>query len=187
MLALAPDSGLEGIELPPGYRAGATAVVCNRRGEVLLCRRRTPAAASQRWQFPQGGINPDETPRQALLRELGEETGLAADEVEIAAWLDRWLNYDLPPELRASSPRNLKGQYQAWFLLFAADRVKVDLARASDREFDAFKWAPPAAAIEQIIAFKRASYEQALGHFAAAAMGAFESWRQLPAGGCSAF
>ena len=179
MVALDPDSPPPE-SLPPGYRAGATAVVCNRRGEVLLCRRSSPAESDRRWQFPQGGINSGETPLQALRRELAEETGLAGDEVEVTAWLDRWLSYDLPPEMRAGS-RDMQGQYQAWFLLAAAEHAEIDLARASDREFDDWMWAQPGEAIERIIDFKRASYTQALQYFADSAMRPFASWRQLAA------
>ena len=181
MIALDPDSDLKRSVLPSGYRAGATAVVCNGQGEVLLCQRSNPAEGNRRWQFPQGGINPGETPRQAMLRELAEETGLAANEVKITAWLDRWLNYDIPRELCDKSKKDIKGQYQAWFLLSVEDEVRIDLARASDREFDDWRWAPPTTAIERIIAFKRDNYAVALHHFATSAMGAFESWQELPA------
>jgi 8-oxo-dGTP pyrophosphatase MutT (NUDIX family) len=37
------------------------------------------------WQFPQGGINPEETPEDALYRELNEEVGLEREDVEILA------------------------------------------------------------------------------------------------------
>ena len=33
------------------------------------------------WQFPQGGMNTDETPLEAMYRELREETGLLAESV----------------------------------------------------------------------------------------------------------
>ena len=107
MILLEPDAKLNGDEFAPGYRAGATAVVHNSQGEILLFQRSSPADGNQRWQFPQGGLQAEETPRQALLRELTEETGLAADQVQVTAWLDRWLNYDLPEEMRANSKKRI--------------------------------------------------------------------------------
>ena len=179
MIALDPDSELDALALPQGYRAGATAVVCNSQGEILLCQRSKPKDGNRLWQFPQGGIQAGETPRQGLLRELTEETGLADSEVKIIARLDRWLHYDLPQQFRSGSEKDMKGQYQAWFLLSAVQEVKIDLAQASDQEFKDWMWAQPADAIELVIEFKRSSYAQALGNFAVSAMHSFDSWQRL--------
>ena len=54
-----------------GYRPNVGIVICNRQGEVLWARR----YGQHSWQFPQGGINPGETPEQAMYRELFEEVG----------------------------------------------------------------------------------------------------------------
>lgn len=48
-------------------------------GRLLLVRRSRPPAAG-RWSLPGGRVEPGETPEQALVREVGEETGL---EVEV--------------------------------------------------------------------------------------------------------
>ena len=56
----------------PGARAGADALVQNQRGEVLLVRR----ADDGRWAMPGGWVDPGETPEQAVVREVAEETGL---------------------------------------------------------------------------------------------------------------
>ena len=53
-------------------RAGADALVQNERGDVLLVRR----ADDGRWAMPGGWIDPGETPEQAVVREVAEETGL---------------------------------------------------------------------------------------------------------------
>lgn len=53
-------------------RAGADALVQNEQGEVLLVRR----ADDGRWAMPGGWVDPGETPEQAVVREVAEETGL---------------------------------------------------------------------------------------------------------------
>jgi ADP-ribose pyrophosphatase YjhB (NUDIX family) len=53
-------------------RAGADALVQNERGEALLVRR----ADDGRWAMPGGWVDPGETPEQAVVREVAEETGL---------------------------------------------------------------------------------------------------------------
>ena len=54
-------------------------VVCTRRGEVLMLRRREPPDF---WQSVTGSLEPGETPRQAARRELLEETGIDAEAVD---------------------------------------------------------------------------------------------------------
>ena len=56
------------------YRPCAGAVVFNKDGNVLLGSRID--TSTDDWQFPQGGINKNETPAQAAKRELFEEMGI---------------------------------------------------------------------------------------------------------------
>ena len=89
---------MSGTSLP--YRPNVGAVLFNRDGRVFVARRADlpnaegPAGG---WQLPQGGIDPDEDPRAAVLRELAEEIG--TDRAEIIGEHPDWLTYDLPPEL----------------------------------------------------------------------------------------
>jgi 8-oxo-dGTP diphosphatase len=53
-------------------------VVCLRRGQVLLIRRGKPPRQGQ-WSIPGGRMEMGETAAQAALRELAEETGVAAE------------------------------------------------------------------------------------------------------------
>jgi len=52
---------------------GAGGVVVNRRGEFLLIRDRNGF-----WVFPKGHLEPGETPEEAAVREVWEETGIQA-------------------------------------------------------------------------------------------------------------
>ena len=60
-----------------GYRANVGIVLCNAAGQVMWARR----IGQDAWQFPQGGIGANENPRDAMYRELWEETGLEAANV----------------------------------------------------------------------------------------------------------
>ena len=71
----------------------AAAIIINERDEVLLIRRGHQPAQGK-WSLPGGSVKPSETPAQAALREVREETGL---EVEIEAELWR-INVALSPE-----------------------------------------------------------------------------------------
>ena len=55
-----------------GYRPNVGIILSNSEGKVFWARR----CGQDAWQFPQGGIRDDETPIEAMYRELFEETGL---------------------------------------------------------------------------------------------------------------
>ena len=54
------------------------AAVIERDGKVLICRRRPGARHALKWEFPGGKVEPGESPRAALARELDEELGIRA-------------------------------------------------------------------------------------------------------------
>src|SRR5690348_9019963 len=75
-----------------GYRPNVGIVLLNAQGQVFWARR----VRRDGWQFPQGGMNTDETPADAMYRELYEETGLRAGQVEVLGSTHGWLRYRLP-------------------------------------------------------------------------------------------
>ncbi len=150
------------------YRPGVGIVVLNGARNVWVGRRCEDLVAQElthRWQMPQGGIDPDEDPRAAALRELWEETGIRS--VELLGESD-WIAYDLPPEAvgKALGGR-YRGQRQKWFAaLFSGDDGEVDLACHGSPEFDAWRWADPGDLLDLVVPFKRAAYAQVLRTFA---------------------
>jgi 8-oxo-dGTP diphosphatase len=70
-----PMTTADGISVVP--RAAASIAVV--RGDRVLLIERGKAPLAGRWSFPGGRIEPGETARAAALRELDEETGVAAD------------------------------------------------------------------------------------------------------------
>lgn len=55
-----------------------------RQDKVLMVRRKNDAELS--WQFPSGEIEEGETPEEAAVREVGEETKVTCDAQEVIGW-----------------------------------------------------------------------------------------------------
>ena len=143
------------------YRPNVGAALFDRRGKVLVARRADLAAVAGAagWQLPQGGIDADEEPRRAVLRELAEEIG--TDRAVILGEHPEWLAYDLPEHLagRALGGR-YRGQRQRWFALrFLGADADIRLDRHRHPEFDAWRWAELADLPALAVAFKRPIYE----------------------------
>ena len=113
--------------------------------------------------MPQGGIDKGESPRDAALRELHEETGVPAALVTVEAETAGWVRYDLPPDLLGKVWKGrYRGQEQKWFLLrFHGTDSDIDIA-TQHPEFSRWRWLPPADLLAAIVPFKRAVYAEVL-------------------------
>ncbi len=143
------------------YRRGVGIVLMNGQGRVFVAERLdTPGA----WQMPQGGIDKDERPRAAALRELREEIGTG--KARIIAATPTWLRYDLPAELQSKVWKGkYRGQEQKWYLMRftgADSDIKLD---GEHPEFGAWKWLPFTHLPRVIVGFKREIYKQVVAAF----------------------
>jgi putative (di)nucleoside polyphosphate hydrolase len=147
-----------------GFRANVGIVLSNREGSVLLGGR----TGQDGWQFPQGGVQVDETVEGAMFRELREEVGLKPNDVEVLGSTRGWLRYTLPRRyVRTNTEPLCIGQKQQWFLLrlVGADgRVRLDTTNSP--EFDRWRWVDYWLPVREVIYFKRTVYVQALRELA---------------------
>lgn len=142
------------------YRPNVAVVVFNAQGEVLQGERIDIPNA---WQFPQGGIDENESPLTAAKREIYEEVGIQ-DAILVYEYPD-WLTYDYPPEIQAKFQQAGKqynqGQTQKWFLFYwDGDIQTCNLER--DREFRAVRFVPIRDSLQGVAEFKRQVYETVL-------------------------
>ena len=141
------------------FRAGVGAVILNENGKVLgLERKDIPGA----WQLPQGGLDKNETPPEAVKREIREETGIEASDLELLASAPRWLAYELPEEAR--SKKIGRGQVQRWFLFrFKGSDEAITLG--DQKEFRAWKWIAMDELTSIVVSFKQPVYRELAEYF----------------------
>ena len=150
---------------PNRYRRGVGVMLLNGEGKVFVgARIDNPDDA---WQMPQGGIDEGEDPWATALRELEEETGIAAHLVERVAECAERLRYQLPEEWRPKFwGGKWVGQEQDWFLCrFLGRDGDVDIATAH-AEFREWQWVDPERLPDLIVPFKRELYQRLLAEFA---------------------
>lgn len=144
-----------------GFRTNVGIILMHGRGEVFLGRR----TGGRGWQFPQGGVRKGESLEQAVYRELHEEIGLVASDVDLVGRTSRWLRYRLPSRyVRRNQQPVCIGQKQRWFLLRVKrqNEVVFDFCRTAEPEFDQWRWAPFWEPVREVIYFKRPVYARAL-------------------------
>jgi putative (di)nucleoside polyphosphate hydrolase len=153
------------------YRPCAGMMVFNRAGLVFIGRRTDgpeQVDAAHVWQMPQGGIDEDEDPYRAALRELHEETNIRS--VEKLGEIGEWLKYDLPSGVvKKAWGGKYRGQKQKWYALrFTGNDSEIDIAHPGGGhkpEFVEWRWVPIHELPSLVVPFKRQTYERVVREF----------------------
>ncbi len=143
-----------------GFRPNVGIILSNEQGKLFWARR----IGQNAWQFPQGGIQCDESPDQAMYRELFEETGLSPEHVELLGKTRKWLRYRLPKWMvRRNSHPVCIGQKQIWFVLkLVGEEDNFNLSIVDEPEFDHWAWVDYWQPVDDVVFFKRKVYKRAL-------------------------
>jgi putative (di)nucleoside polyphosphate hydrolase len=147
------------------YRPCAGIMLLNQDRHIFTGQRMDNAEDA--WQMPQGGIDPGEDALTAALRELTEETGIAAHLVDVIAESAGEHLYNLPPHYKDRFwGGRYDGQRQTWFVMrFLGIDADVDIATVH-QEFRSWRWASPDTLVDLIVPFKKELYANVLAEFA---------------------
>lgn len=142
-------------ELP--LRKGVGIVVLNSNNKVFVGKRRDNPF--DKWQMPQGGVDPNESLLDAMKRELIEETSIK--NIKILKELDQWLEYELPENLVGKIWKGkYRGQKQKWFVVkFLGPDNEINI-NTKNPEFIDWQWVDIDSLPDLIVLFKKHVYEQ---------------------------
>ena len=113
------------------------------------------------WGFFSGTIDINENPKNAVKRELNEETGI--QNIKILNEIDGWFEYELPNYLLGKIWRGkFRGQKQKWFIVkFLGNDEEINLEKDKP-EFIEWKWLDIENLPNVIVDFKKKVYEKLL-------------------------
>tara|TARA_B100001123_G_C15270013_1_gene1009939 strand:- start:44 stop:505 length:462 start_codon:yes stop_codon:yes gene_type:complete len=145
------------------YRKCVGMMILNEKKEVLVGRRIDHPSGF--WQMPQGGIDDDENPEDAVWREMLEEIG--TNKAKLIHTSNQWINYEIPLETLKTLPWGKKyiGQTQKWFLFrYLGEDQEINVDTKSP-EFSEWQWAKINSIVDNIVPFKRNVYAKILKEF----------------------
>ena len=143
-----------------GFRANVGIILIDGGRRVLIAGRRGRGG----WQFPQGGIRPDEEVEAAMFRELREEVGLERPTSTSSAPPKAGSATGCPSgssadsRCRFASAKNSAGS--CFSCAAHAERVRFDVT--PDPEFDRCRWVDYWRPVKEVVYFKRPVYVRAL-------------------------
>jgi len=138
-------------------------MILNNVKEILVGRRLDHPSGF--WQMPQGGIDDNENPEEAVWREMMEEIG--TNKAKLLKISTQWINYNIPPETLKTLPWGHKyiGQTQKWFAFqFIGEESDINVGTVNP-EFSEWKWTKINLIVDEIVPFKRDVYSTILKEF----------------------
>ncbi len=145
------------------YRKCVGMMILNNIKEILVGRRLDHPSGF--WQMPQGGIDENENPEEAVWREMMEEIG--TNKAKLLKISNQWINYNIPSETLKTLPWGHKyiGQTQKWFAFqFIGKDSDINVGTVNP-EFSEWKWTKINSIVEEIVPFKRDVYSKILKEF----------------------
>jgi len=145
------------------YRLCVGMMILNQNNEILVGRRLDHPSGY--WQMPQGGIDQNEIPEEAVWREMMEEIG--TNNADLIHTSSQWLNYEIPKDTLKTLPwgERYVGQTQKWFVFrFTGKNTDINVG-TENPEFSEWKWTNQNTLTNNAVPFKKNLYEKVLQEF----------------------
>ena len=145
------------------YRKCVGMMVLNNDNKILVGRRIDHPSGY--WQMPQGGIDENELPKEAVWREMMEEIG--TNNAKLINESSHWYSYNIPEETLKTLPwGNIYiGQTQKWFV-FRFQGIDEEInVETQNPEFSEWKWINCDYIIDKAVPFKREIYSKVIEEF----------------------
>ena len=145
------------------YRSCVGMMILNDTNKILVGRRLDHPSGF--WQMPQGGIDDDEKPEEAVWREMMEEIG--TNNAKLIKSTNQWYKYQIPKETLKTLPWGEKyiGQKQKWFAFRFTGKEEDINVNTNNPEFSEWKWILHNSLVDNIVPFKRKLYKNVLSEF----------------------
>ena len=145
------------------YRKCVGMMIINSQKEILVGRRLDHPSGY--WQMPQGGIDDNEKPEEAVWREMMEEIG--TNNAKLYKISSKWIKYNIPQETLDHLPwgKQYVGQTQKWFIFNFLGKDHEINVETQNPEFSEWKWMNHKELTENAVPFKRKVYKTILDEF----------------------
>ena len=140
-------------------RTGVGIAILNSENKIFVGKRKDNPF--DKWQMPQGGVNPNEPVLLAMKRELEEETSIK--NIKVLKEIKHWFEYEVPKELIGKIwDGRYRGQKQKWFIVrFNGEENEINI-NTLNAEFIEWKWIDMNLLPSLIVDFKKHVYEAVL-------------------------
>ena len=138
-------------------------MIFNSKNQILVGRRLDNPSGY--WQMPQGGIDENENPEEAVWREMMEEIG--TNKASLVTSSKEWLSYDIPKEILKTLPwgNDYAGQIQKWFLFHFTGKNSDINVETENPEFSDWKWMNYNEITLNAVPFKKNVYQKIQSEF----------------------
>ena len=146
------------------YRPNVGIVIFNSDKNIWIGKR-LDNNTKEGWQLPQGGIDYQEEPLDAAIREVYEETGITT--IKNIATIDNWIKYNLPLDIAKNKwGGKYIGQKQKWYLFyFYGDENEININIDKQPEFSKWKWADEQYIKDNVTNFRKDVYKKVFESF----------------------
>ena len=146
------------------YRPNVGIVIFNSDKNIWIGKR-IDNNTREGWQLPQGGIDHQEEPLDAAIREVYEETGITT--IKNIATIDNWIKYNLPLDIAKNKwGGKYIGQKQKWYLFyFYGNENEINININKQPEFSKWKWADEQYIRDNVTNFRKDVYKKVFQSF----------------------